>query len=386
MRKGSGRDFAALAILLDQGLFSLRNILVILLISRGYGAANAGVAVTVFTAIQLATQLIQARFGEPFFIAPTRWALSAVYGLWRPMVFSLVCALGVVSVASLLLGVGPAPSIGLGILACFMPFYEVSRSIVIRGGRASLSVGLSGVGTAVLLVLFYSDVPPERAILWFGFTLALLSTIAMSVGVRTSIPAAAEFRSWDYRAASRTGVLEIGISYFVTGGTLVILILVLGFAQVPALRVAQSCFGPIQILSAAVRNIVSIRISTGKEGRTALAGLVSATVAVGVGFAVMALPASLIEGLLQFPADQVTALFPALTVQIAILAWSAPMAAKLRANGKFGTLLRIRSAAALVTLSGFAALLTATDSLSVGVWALALGAFLSLPLWLRALR
>ncbi|MCL3862915.1 hypothetical protein [Actinotalea sp. K2] len=376
--------------LVDQGLSSASNALVLVAFARSSGVEQFGRLALIFLILTTLLSLTRGFLGVHLvrlggdhrrLVVEGRFAVATgiLLGLTVSLVAILVCY-----------AIGAAPAVWVLALAPpFIIWQDVLRYYSVASGRAGsavLSDGLWCVGSvaAVVLTALSTQVSPFHiSLLWVSSAAAALLVLATTVPLP---PRWRGLREWmaDGRAERSSFGLEGVVSALNSVAVLAVVTAILGLSATAALRGAGTIIGPLSLLMSALPLVVIPELARGgaaHDGREAWRrlrwwGLSISLLALSIGVIALVLPSSVGTALLGETWPYAQRVLPLMALEYAALAWLHAAGAGFRLLGQGRRLLSIRVLAAVSAL-GAAGLLALTGDVvfvAAGLALVAMGA------------
>ncbi|MEV0806076.1 hypothetical protein [Micromonospora sp. NPDC050200] len=255
---GSARSYRrrAVAALTANGLSSLGNFLMSVVVARGESLAGLGQFALAFSVYVFATGLVRATVTEAVLAGGPEPAATAIRAGVRR-----ACAVGAgagVAVAGAGLVAGSRYLVIVGVALCGLVVYDYTRAISLGVGssRAACAQDVLWTGataTGVLAALFASVAPVLLFAVWATSGAVIGFLVAARHGYRP-VP------GWGLDREGTRRAVSFGLQFLVTSGSaqlaLTSLAATAGVGVVGALGAAQTVFGPVALLTATLSALV----------------------------------------------------------------------------------------------------------------------------------
>jgi O-antigen/teichoic acid export membrane protein len=269
-------------VMADQGVSSLSNFVVTIIVARLLGANGFGAFSVALVAYQLASGGVRAVVGEPFLSAHSAhepWVRTrAAADLVRAaFVASAVCSLAMLAAVPLA-GHAAGPLVAL---ACVFPFLGIQDSLrhVAVVDRPGLALA-SDVAWLVAVVGLLAVAPEGASPAWFVAAWGVAGVIGLVVALATmGVPLLqGSARRWERRHRQMAGAFLAETVTARAVGQIILLALgaISGLAALGAVRAAQAFYGPLNTLFAGINMAL---VPDGARRRDEPAGLVRFMVA-----------------------------------------------------------------------------------------------------------
>jgi O-antigen/teichoic acid export membrane protein len=378
------RRLGRAAVVVDQGLSSVSNVLAVVLVARVLSPGEFGQFALGYAILTLTLGLSRAYFGSRIARAPDpqsarRLTAALVGGM---LVVSPLAALLVLALATLATG-GQAPLIAF-VVALATPLVcmqDVVRFGSVSSGRPSTALASDGVWILVMAVPFLPGVglePPAVLAVWAFGAAAALGVALVAFGERPRLRAGLR----ELRRHEDVGLsLLLGAVALTTASLVVLLVAsrVLGPAAAGTLRGASTAMGPVNVLLASVALGVTpllVRRARSEDRRSCLtiAGVVAALV-LAWGLVLLLVPSNVGSALFGSSWTGIRSVLAFTVAEYVFVAVGTAAVLGLTVRQRGTDLVRTRTLTAVVTASvGTAAALVLHDVTAVAA-ALALGAF-----------
>ena len=372
------------AVLVDQGLSSVSNVLAVVLVARVLSPSEFGQFALGYAILTVTLGLNRAYFGSRVARAPdaqtARLLTAALVGgmlVVSPLVLVVVFAL-----ATLATG-GQAPLIAF-VVALATPIVcmqDLLRFGSVSSGRPTTALASDGTWIAVMAVPFLPSVElgaPALLAVWASGAAAALGVALVAFGARPQFGAGLR----QLRTRENVGLSLLVGAVAVTGAGLIVLLVVsrvLGPAAAGSLRGASTAMGPVNVLLASVAlGVTPLLVRRPRRGDRRFC-LTVATVVVSLvlawGLVLLLLPTSVGSALFGSSWTGIRSVLAFTVGEYLFVAFGAAAVLGLSVRQRGADLVRTRTLTAVVTASvGTAAALVLGDVTAVA-GALALAAF-----------
>jgi O-antigen/teichoic acid export membrane protein len=255
-RRGAGRR--RVLVLADQGVSSLSNFVVTIIVARLLSSDAFGAFSVALVAYQLATGAVRAVVGEPYLSAhsahDTRVRSRAAADLVRAaFLTSALCSLAMLA-AALASGEAAGPLVAL---ACVFPFLGIQDSLrhvaVVDRPDLALASDLAWLGAGVVLLVV---APGGASAAWFVAAWGVAGAVGLAVALATMrVPLlSGSARRWGrtHREMASAFLAETVTARAASQVILLALGAISGLAALGAVRAAQTFYGPLNTLFAGI--------------------------------------------------------------------------------------------------------------------------------------